>query len=110
MAAGPEDPVVERLDDALTDARYKLNRVIDSGLSDQAESMRMLIAVREDLIFMARQRNIEEARIHGRIDSLEEKKVDKNPNASKVFWILVTAMASGFVGLVVWLIQGANTS
>lgn len=100
-----DDPVVERLDEALADARAKLNRVIASGRIPD-ESLRMLIEVRQDLVFMARETVKSHKIVNERLEELDEQKVDKNPNTVWLYRTLIaTALASAF-GLVVWLIQG----
>lgn len=99
------DPVIERLDEALADARAKLTQVIVAGQIPH-ESMRMLIEVRQDLVFMAREAEEDHKFLNSRIDELERGKVDKNPNTQWMYRaILGTALTSAF-GLLVWLIQG----
>lgn len=99
------DPVVARLDEALSDARSKLHHVILSGGIPE-ESLRMLIEVRQDLVFMSREAQSHRLELHERIDELEEKKVDKNPNAVWLYRTLIgAALATGF-GLLAWLVQG----
>jgi hypothetical protein len=101
------DPVIERLDEALADARAKLTQVIVAGQIPH-ESMRMLVEVRQDLVFMARETGEEHRALTARLEELDRTKVDKNPNAVWMYRALVgTGLTSAF-GLLVWLIQGGG--
>lgn len=101
------DPVIERLDEALADARSKLSIVIAAGHIPD-ESLRMLIEVRQDLVFMAREAAEDHKFLNSRIDELERGKVDKNPNAQWMYRAVIgTALTSAF-GLLIWLIQGGG--
>lgn len=103
---GPvDDPVVERLDEALTDARTKLNQVILAGHIPE-ESLRMLIEVRQDLVFLARANEKDRHGLHERIDELEKSKVDKNPNTVWMYRTTISASIAAVIGLLVWLVQG----
>jgi flagellar biosynthesis protein FliP len=102
------DPVIERLDEALADARAKLTQVIVAGQIPH-ESMRMLIEVRQDLVFMARETGEERRALSARIEELDRNKVDKNPNATWMYRAFIgTALTSAF-GLLVWLLQGGGS-
>ena len=99
------DPVVARLDEALADARQKLMQVINAG-EVPAESLRMLIEVRQDLVFMSREAFVHRVELNDRIEELDAKKVDKNPNTVWLYRTLIgTALATVF-GLLAWLVQG----
>lgn len=102
------DPVIERLDEALADARAKLTQVIVAGQIPH-ESMRMLIEVRQDLVFMARETGEERRILNDRIDELERSKVDKNPNAVWMYRAFVGTFLTSAFGLLVWLVQGGGS-
>ena len=102
------DPVVARLDEALADARQKLMQVISAG-EIPAESLRMLVEVRQDLVFMSREVLTHRIEIHDRIDELDAKKVDKNPNTIWLYRTMIgTALATVF-GFLAWLVQGGHS-
>ena len=101
------DPVIERLDEALADARAKLTQVIVSGQIPH-ESMRMLIEVRQDLVFMAREAEEDHKFLNSRIDELERGKVDKNPNAVWMYRAFIGTFLTSAFGLIVWLVQGGG--
>lgn len=101
------DPVIERLDEALADARAKLTQVIVAGQIPH-ESMRMLIEVRQDLVFMAREAEADHRQLNSRIDDLERGKVDKNPNTVWLYrTFAATALTTAF-GFILWLVQGGG--
>lgn len=100
-----DDPVIARLDEALADARHKVQHVILAGDIPE-ESLRMLIEVRQDLVFMSREALNHRVELHDRIEELDAKKVDKNPNTVWLYRTLIgTALATVF-GLLAWLVQG----
>jgi hypothetical protein len=101
------DPVIERLDEALADARAKLTQVIVAGQIPH-ESMRMLIEVRQDLVFMARETGEERRALSARIDELDRTKVDKNPNSVWMYRAFVGTFLTSAFGLLVWLVQGGG--
>ena len=103
------DPVIERLNEALADARSKVTQVILAGQIPE-ESLRMLIEVRQDLVFMAREAEEDHQLLNTRIDELERGKVDKNPNATWMYRAFVGTFLTSAFGLLVWLIQGGMGS
>lgn len=100
-----EDPVVERLDEALTDARVKINQVILAGRIPE-ESLRMLIEVRQDLVFLARANTNEAELLRDKLAELDRKKLDKNPNAVWLYRSIVGTGIAAVFGLLIWLVQG----
>lgn len=101
------DPVIERLDEALADARAKLTQVIVAGQIPH-ESMRMLVEVRQDLVFMARETGEDRRELVARIDELDRTKVDKNPNSTWIYRALAGTFITTAFGLLAWLIQGGG--
>lgn len=99
------DPVIERLDEALADARQKVQHVILAGDIPE-ESLRMLIEVRQDLVFMSREALNHRVELHDRIDELETKKVDKNPNTVWLYRTMIGTALATVAGLLAWLVQG----
>ena len=99
------DPVIARLDEALADARHKVSEVINAGEIPE-ESLRMLIEVRQDLVFMSREALNHRVELHDRIDELETKKVDKNPNTVWLYRTMIGTVLATVAGLLAWLIQG----
>lgn len=102
------DPVIERLSEALADARSKVTQVIAAGQIPE-ESLRMLIEVRQDLVFMAREAEEDHRLLNTRIDELERGKVDKNPNSVWMYRAFVGTFITSAFGLLVWLVQGGGT-
>ena len=101
------DPVIERLDEALADARAKLTQVIVAGQIPH-ESMRMLIEVRQDLVFMARETGEDRRELSARIDELDRTKVDKNPNNVWMYRAITGTFITTVFGILAWLIQGGG--
>lgn len=99
------DPVIERLDEALADARQKVQHVILAGDIPE-ESLRMLIEVRQDLVFMSREALNHRVELHDRIDELETKKVDKNPHTVWLYRTMIGTALATVAGLLAWLVQG----
>lgn len=102
-----DDPVIERLDEALRDARFKLNKALSSGQIPD-EQLRMLIEVRQDLVFMARESLRMRQAFHERLDELDEAKVDKNPNAVWLYRTMIGGAVASAFGLLLWLVQGGG--
>ena len=102
-----DDPAVERLDEALSDARRKVNQVISRGDVPE-ESLRMLIEVRQDLVFMARESAKNRHILHERINDLDDRKVDKNPNTVWMYRAILGGLVTSVFALIVWLIQGGG--
>lgn len=100
-----DDPVIERLDEALADARQHAHQVILAG-DIPAESLRMLIEVRQDLVFMSREALSHRIELHNRIDELDEKKVDKNPNTVWLYRTMIGTVLATVFGFLAWLVQG----
>ena len=108
-----EDPVIERLDEALSDARVKLNEVLRSGRVEDAEAIRMLVEVRQDIVFAERQRKIEMRKAHEaimevgkKVEDLDAKKVDKNPNMVWFYRLVIGGVVTSILALIVWLVEG----
>jgi hypothetical protein len=102
-----EDPVVERLDEALADARHKVSQVIIRGDMPE-ESLRLLVEIRQDLVFMARESAKNRRAFHERLEELDAKKVDKNPNVVWLYRVVLGGLVTSVFGLIVWLIQGGQ--
>lgn len=102
-----DDPVVERLDEALSDARDKVNQVIAAGHIPD-ESLRLLVEVRQDLVFMAREAARARHVLHERLTDLDNRKVDKNPNTVWTYRTILGGLVTSVFALIVWLIQGGR--
>jgi hypothetical protein len=102
-----EDPAVERLDEALADARQKVSQVIARGDVPE-DSLRLLVEVRQDLVFMARESAKNRHAFHQRLEELDARKVDKNPNAVWLYRVILGGLVTSVFGLIVWLIQGGQ--
>ena len=101
------DPAVERLDEALSDARRKVNQIISRGDVPE-ESLRLLVEIRQDLVFMARESAKNRLAFNERLDELDGRKVDKNPNTVWTYRAILGGLITSVFGLVVWLIQGGR--
>jgi hypothetical protein len=102
-----QEPIIERYQDAL-------NRVRDLEIRAENDPNVRLVtviseirAIRDDILAERRDSVRQNEAIHRRMDEIESKKVDHNPNAAKAFWIALTAVVAGFVGLITWLIEGS---
>jgi hypothetical protein len=95
-----EDPTIERLDDA----RDRWRRIVDNGQADPAEALRELATVRDDLLFIERQRQEEERKIHARISKIEAAKVDKNPTTVWVYRLVVGGAITAIFSVIAWLV------
>ena len=97
---GAEDPTIERLDDA----RDRWRRIVDNGTADPVEALRELATVRDDLLFIERQRQEQVRKLHSRINSLEAAKVDKNPTTVWVYRLIVGGAITAIFSVIVWLV------
>lgn len=101
MANESVDPTIARLDDA----RDRWQRIVSSGEANPAEALRELATVRDDLLFIERQRVQQVLALNERIDELEETKVSKNPSAIWTYRLFVGAAVTALFSIIVWLVQ-----
>lgn len=101
MADYSVDPTIARLDDA----RDRWQRIVSGGEANPEEALRELATVRDDLLFIERQRIQQVRTLNERIDQLEEDKVSKNPSAVWTYRLFVGAAVTALFSIIVWLVQ-----
>ena len=102
-----DDPIVERYDDALERIRDLERRAETDPSVKLVTVIGEVRAIRDDILAERRDRIKKDKYFDEKILHLTDTKVDKNPNAARVFWITLTSVVGGFVALIVWLIEGA---
>jgi hypothetical protein len=100
-----EDPTIERLDDA----RDRWRRIVDNGQADPLEALRELATVRDDLLFIERQRQDQVRKLHSRINQLEKDKVSKNPTTVWAWRLIGAGAITAIFSIIVWLVQQGLT-
>ena len=89
---------IDPLYDKLRHATNELNRKVRNGEALDGDD---LINVRDDLTFVYSHFNI-------KVNQLEREKVQRNPNATRAFWILLPTGVAGLLGWIGYLIGASG--
>jgi hypothetical protein len=102
-------PDTDPLEARLTHARDVLvSKAAKGELTDD------LLEVRDDVLFLYQHLHNQMHRIEteskARDKDLDDKKVDRNPNAVKAGWIVFTALVGSLIGFFAYLIQQGGST
>lgn len=98
------DPVVERLDDALERAQQLEQRALRGEAIPNVEIVSEMRAVRVDLLAERRDVLIKRAEYEKRFKELDDKKLNRSPNAVRAVWLFATTVMTVIGGFTLWLV------